>query len=219
MADITLFHGSRQIVEHPVYGRGNPHNDYGLGFYCTESHDLACEWACPDNTDGYVNSYHLDLDDLAICDLESPAYGTLNWLAVLVSHRGFNETTPLMTNMKRLLIDCYSVDLGPFDVVTGYRADDSYFSFARAFLDNRISLKQLERALRLGNLGKQIVLVSQRAFDALSFCGAESVRASVWHARRTQRDRSAREAFRKMAADSDFSEGDVFALDILRSQK
>ena len=38
MADkLTIFHGSGQIIERPTFGLGNPHNDYGLGFYCTES--------------------------------------------------------------------------------------------------------------------------------------------------------------------------------------
>lgn len=34
---ITLFHGSEKVIEHPVFGAGKKHNDFGLGFYCTES--------------------------------------------------------------------------------------------------------------------------------------------------------------------------------------
>lgn len=214
---LELYHGSRHVVDNPLHGFGNPRNDYGLGFYCTRSHDLACEWACPDNVDGYANRYRLDSDGLAICDLESEPFGTLSWLAVLVRNRGFNETTPLMTKMKQALLGHYDVDLGAFDIVTGYRADDSYFSFARAFLDNRISLRQLEGAMRLGGLGQQVVLKSEKAFEALTFCEAESVRAETWHARRVRRDRAAREAFKAMTASYGFSEDDVFALDILRS--
>lgn len=218
MTAIEIYHGSRQVVERPLFGIGNPRNDYGIGFYCTESHDLACEWACPDNADGYANRYRLEINGLAVCDLESTEYGTLNWLAVLVRNRRFNETTPLMTDMKQALLERYDVDLTPYDIVVGYRADDSYFSFARAFLDNRISLKQLEQALELGDLGRQVVLKSEAAFDALTFCGAESVRAGEWRARRLARDRSVREAFRAMTSDYLFSEDDVFALDILRGQ-
>ena len=40
----TLYHGSKDIIEHPRYGAGKPYNDYGRGFYCTESLDLAKEW-------------------------------------------------------------------------------------------------------------------------------------------------------------------------------
>ncbi|MBR2627880.1 MAG: DUF3990 domain-containing protein, partial [Peptococcaceae bacterium] len=38
----------------------------------------------------------------------------------------------------------------------GYRADDSYFSFANAFLNNTLSLRQLEKAMMLGKHGEQV---------------------------------------------------------------
>ena len=41
---ITIYHGSEQIVEVPTFGKGKKNNDFGLGFYCTESDDLAKEW-------------------------------------------------------------------------------------------------------------------------------------------------------------------------------
>lgn len=42
---LTIYHGSKQIVEVPTLGLGRKNNDFGLGFYCTESNDLAKEWA------------------------------------------------------------------------------------------------------------------------------------------------------------------------------
>ena len=39
-----LYHGSSDIIEKPVYGYGKPYNDYGLGFYCTDSLEMAKEW-------------------------------------------------------------------------------------------------------------------------------------------------------------------------------
>lgn len=33
MGNLTIYHGSSQIIEKPVYGYGNTDNDYGLGFY------------------------------------------------------------------------------------------------------------------------------------------------------------------------------------------
>lgn len=41
---ITLYHGSEQIIESPTFGLGKQNNDFGLGFYCTESEELAKEW-------------------------------------------------------------------------------------------------------------------------------------------------------------------------------
>ncbi|MCF0142741.1 MAG: DUF3990 domain-containing protein, partial [Parasporobacterium sp.] len=45
--NLTIYHGSQQIVEVPRFGMGKPYNDYGQGFYCTENIELAKEWACP----------------------------------------------------------------------------------------------------------------------------------------------------------------------------
>ena len=50
--DLIIYHGSQQIVEIPEFGIGKNYNDYGQGFYCTESIELAKEWACPIKNDG-----------------------------------------------------------------------------------------------------------------------------------------------------------------------
>lgn len=34
---ITLFHGSEKVIEAPSFGEGKRNNDFGLGFYCTET--------------------------------------------------------------------------------------------------------------------------------------------------------------------------------------
>ncbi|MBQ6625824.1 MAG: DUF3990 domain-containing protein [Ruminococcus sp.] len=65
MNKLTIYHGSSKIIERPLFGAGNPNNDYGLGFYCTETLDLAKEWACSAETDGYANKYSLNTDGLS----------------------------------------------------------------------------------------------------------------------------------------------------------
>lgn len=59
----------------------------------------------------------------------------------------------------------FLLDLTPYDAVVEYRADDSYFSFTRAFVNNEISLTQLAYAMRLGKLGEQFVLKNPAAFE------------------------------------------------------
>ena len=54
---ITLYHGSEQIIESPTFGLGKQNNDFGLGFYCTESEELAKEWAVSSLRNGFVNRY------------------------------------------------------------------------------------------------------------------------------------------------------------------
>ena len=42
---LRLYHGSPIRVKCPLFGVGNPYNDYGLGFYCTESFE-GKGWVC-----------------------------------------------------------------------------------------------------------------------------------------------------------------------------
>lgn len=49
-----IYHGSSKIIEKPLYGYGKPYNDYGLGFYCTESLEMAKEWGVSKDQNGYT---------------------------------------------------------------------------------------------------------------------------------------------------------------------
>jgi len=71
---ITLYHGSEQLVEEPTFGKGKKNNDFGLGFYCTKSEDLAKEWAVSSLRNGFANRYTLDTEYLNILNLNSPDY-------------------------------------------------------------------------------------------------------------------------------------------------
>ena len=66
MSKLTVYHGSSKIIKTPIFGVGNKNNDYGLGFYCTESEELAKEWACTFELDGYANKYTLDMKNLTV---------------------------------------------------------------------------------------------------------------------------------------------------------
>lgn len=88
---IKLYHGSENIIDKPLYGKGKSTNDYGKGFYCTENIELAKEWACSNGNDGYANCYELDMHGLNILWLNKPPYTILNWLAVLAAHRTYWE--------------------------------------------------------------------------------------------------------------------------------
>ena len=149
---ITLYHGSEQIVASPTFGLGKRSNDFGLGFYCTESEELAKEWAVSSLRSGFANRYSLDTEYLNILNLNSPDYTILNWIAVLVEHRLFSIRNPAAQRAKRYLIDNFDVNVNAYDLIVGYRADDSYFDFAASFLNNGISVQQLAKAMRLGKL-------------------------------------------------------------------
>ncbi len=197
MFKITLYHGSPGIVEKPEYGMGKPYNDYGQGFYCTEELDLAREWACGESNDGFVNQYEINPAELKILNLSSGNYTILHWLSLLVNYRRFRISTPIMKRAVEWLTDNYMPELDNYDAVIGYRADDSYFSFARAFLNNELSLRQLSYAMKLGGLGEQFVLKSEKAFSIISFISYEAVSKNIYFPLRKQRDDNVRAAFRK----------------------
>lgn len=192
---ITIYHGSKQIIENPTFGEGKKHNDFGLGFYCTESNDLAKEWAVSSLQDGFSNRYSLDTEYLKILKLNSPEYTILNWMAILVENRLFALNTPVARRAKQYLIDNFGVNVNAFDLIIGYRADDSYFDYADAFLNNGITVEQLSHAMQLGKLGEQIVLKSKFAFSKIKFEGFEIAEKDMYYVLRKSRDDEANQMY------------------------
>lgn len=210
---ITLYHGSEQLIEEPTFGKGKLNNDFGLGFYCTESEDLAKEWAVSSLRNGFANRYTLGTEYLNVLSLNSPDFTILNWIAVLVEHRLFSIKTPVARRAKRYLVENFSVNVNAFDVITGYRADDSYFDYAESFLNNGITVEQLARAMRLGKLGEQIVLKSRFAFSKLHYEGFEVADRETYFCLRKARNDEANRIYMEMLEEE--SDG-LYIQDIMR---
>lgn len=191
----TLFHGSEKIIDRPVYGGSKDHNDYGNGFYCTENADLAREWSVDEDRDGFMNCYALDETGLCVLHLNGGDYTILHWLAVLLENRKFQLTSRLAREARRYIVSQFPVPYKEADILIGYRADDSYFSFAADFLNGTISLSQLEEAMYLGRLGEQIVLKSKKSYRQIRFLGYEPVDRVTWYPRREKRDLEARRKY------------------------
>ena len=170
-----IYHGSDSIVEKPQFGLGNKFNDYGLGFYCCSNKELAKEWASKRKGVGFVNRYKIRDDRLKILDLTKPPYNNvLYWVALLVHNRKLPEALKDKHPVElEYLEKRYLIDISKYDVVIGYRADDSYFQFPESFIKGDITLESLEKIFLSGDLGKQYVLVSQRAFSNLHFLDFE----------------------------------------------
>ena len=160
MSKIALLHGSDHVIERPDFHLGKRNNDYGRGFYCTQELPMAMEWACKQNTDGFVNKYSLEQDSLNVLNLLDGNYNILHWMALLLQNRTFRLSNEIAVDARDYIIDNFSIDLKEYDVVIGYRADDSYFSFAESFVQNELSLRSFNQALKLRKLGEQTVLIS-----------------------------------------------------------
>lgn len=191
----TLYHGSKDRIVKPLFGAGKPNNDYGLGFYCTESEELAKEWAVAKDHDGWANVYSLEDGDLTVLNLNSGQYCILHWLAVLLENRQFETEYGLPSEAKSYLTTRFAVPYKEADVIIGYRADDSYFTFAQDFISGTISYSQLTTAMLLGHLGDQYVLKSCKAFDRIEYVESRPAPRSDWLERKTSRDHAARQEY------------------------
>jgi len=215
---ITLYHGSTKIIEKPEFGKGNPRNDYGSGFYCTENLELAKEWAAGSRLGGFANAYELDASELQMLDLSDPGFGIMDWLALLVNNRIFGITSPLADEAKNYLCTHFLPDIELYDVIKGYRADDSYFTFAMDFLSSTISIRQLQRAMALGELGEQYMIKSRKAFSLLRYISSEPADGEIYYSKRLTRDKDARDRYLRGERNITRRADDIFMLDILRGE-
>lgn len=218
MAKIKLLHGTDHIIEVPDITIGNTKNDYGKGFYCTREDEMAREWACKKNTDGFVNIYDMDLDELNILNLMDADNTILNWIAILLKFRTFDLKSEIAEDAREYMIQNFSLDITKYDIIIGYRADDSYFQYAGSFVSNSFPLRSLNKALKLGKLGEQTVLVSEKAFERIKFVDAYSVDKTIYYPKFIKRDTAARDGYTKSIKKSKSYRDDIFVMDILREE-
>lgn len=211
---MVIYHGSENVITKPAFGAGNHKNDYDRGFYCTEDKELSKEWACKRDSDGFSNCYDLNTDGLKICNLNDD-YNILNWLALLTKYRGYWQRKSIAEEAKNFLQENYLIDISGYDVIVGYRADDSYFSFVQDFIMGTISLQKLSMAMKMGDLNDQIVLKSQKAFEHLAFIGYEKADADKYYNEMVNRDKKARSAYQDLRPSTSILD-EIYILDIMR---
>lgn len=203
MGEIILFHGSpnKEIV--PVYGRGEDRHDYGKGFYLTENIELAKEWAVcrPDETNGWVHKYKLEIDGLKILDFQNE--NILSWLAELMKHRDASNSKRYRMLSKKF-IEKYGIETRDYDVIKGWRANASYFYIAKAFVRDEIDIEILEELLLLGGLGVQYCIKSELAYSKMYEVEEEllSVEFGEFNEKYNKRDVTARRNMKELI-DSD----------------
>lgn len=216
MEKIVVYHGSTEIVEKPSLLQARKNNDYGPGFYCTYDMEMAKEWACKNNSDGFVNKYEIDIDDLKVLNLLDGKHSVLNWIALLLKNRIFPINDEIASLAKQFIIDNYLIDIDGYDIVIGYRADDSYFSYAQSFVHNGLPVRLLANALKLGDLGTQFVLVSKKAFAKIEFVESIRVNKNEYYPKFISRDINARTSYQDKIKKAKSLKDDVFIIDIMR---
>jgi len=203
MGKIILYHGSPNKVVVPQFGFGEGKHDYGKGFYLTENIELAKEWAVcrPDETNGWVHKYELDITDLKVLDFQE--YNVLSWLAELMKHRDASDSRRYKVLSKKFIAE-YGIDTSEYDVIKGWRANASYFYIAKEFVRDNIDIEILEEILSLGGLGIQYCIKSELAYSKLAEVedGLISVDYSEFNEKYNERDIIARKKMRELV-DSD----------------
>jgi len=209
MKEIIIYHGSEKEITVPSKDKGKKYNDFGQGFYCTISKELASQWACKFQEDGIVNEYIIDTENLNVLYLNEQ-YHILNWLAILVDNREITGSVAI-SNAK-YLFDHYGLDYKKYDLIIGYRADDAYFRFVREFLNNTIGLITLDEAMYLGKLGLQVFIQSERAFQATRFINSFIVYQEEYFTKSNIRIEKAVIAYEQLKVEYD--QNDIFMREI-----
>ncbi len=190
---IILYHGTSEKIVNPTFGLGNDRHDYGRGFYLTEDIELAKEWAVckPNNTNGWVHKYELDLKELKILDFQEN--NLLSWLAELMKHREAADSKRYRVLASKF-IDKYGIETTGYDVIKGWRANASFFYIAKEFVRDNIDIDILENLLSLGGLGIQYCIKSELAYSKLQEIENEiySVNYDEFNRKYNQRDSNAR---------------------------
>lgn len=161
---INVYHGSPNQYFKPTFGLGQDKHDYGRGFYVTENLELAKEWATLGQRQGYLHKYSLDLTNLKILDFEQ--LNVYNWLAELLYHRPASNGFAYKKRSE-IFIQKFKIDTSGYDIIKGYRADASYFSIAKRYIRAEIDTDLLDELLRVGELGIQLCIKSEKAYENL----------------------------------------------------
>ena len=179
---MIIYHGSKIIIDKPVYKGSEETNDYGPSFYMTLELSSAKMWACRNDSLGIVSEYYVDdrsFRNLKVLDLtQKNKYSVLNWIAILLHFRVLSESFIKKNAIAIEWLKQFYIDVDEYDVIIGFRADDSYFRFPTSFVSNRLSYDDLKNVFLSGNLGVQYAFMSEKAIKLLKYqraidCDAE----------------------------------------------
>jgi hypothetical protein len=163
---MILYHGTGEPDFAPRFGGGRDYHDYGNGFYTTEDLEASKEWACQgEGNTAFVYVYELDDADLNILNLGEN--NTLEWVSVLMTWRRSKKIRGAALERCNKMIERYSIDVGKYDVIRGFRANDSYFQFTADFVTDTITIETLMKSIVAGNLGYQVCVKSKKAYEKL----------------------------------------------------
>ncbi len=159
---MKVYHGSLEVVEHPMILDPNRKLDYGEGFYTTTSEQQAKEWVErrmleKHVTYGYVNVYKFDADKLSEFKnliFEEPSK---EWAEFVMANRTQKDFTH------------------DYDIVYGPVANDKVYLQFGLYESGAISIDTLIRELKTYKLVDQYLFHTKKALTALHFIEATKI--------------------------------------------
>lgn len=156
---MKIYHGSLEIVEHPMILPPNRTLDYGKGFYTTTSEKQAKDWVErrmveKHNPNGYVNIYEFDNEKPS--EFKSLVFSepTEEWAEFVMA----NRTNKNFTHN--------------YDIVYGPVANDRVYLQFGLYEAGAISIDTLIRELKTYKLVDQYLFHTEKALTALKFVEA-----------------------------------------------
>ena len=153
---MKIFHGSLEIVEHPMIILPNRKLDYGEGFYTTTSEKQAKEWVERRMFEqhanvGYISVY--EFDELAMPELKTLIFSEpcKEWAEFVMANRtkrGFTHD---------------------YDIVYGPVANDRVYLQFGLYESGAISVETLMRELKTYKLVDQYLFHTEKALESLKF--------------------------------------------------
>lgn len=161
---MKIYHGSLEVVEHPIILKPNRKLDYGDGFYTTTSKKQAKEWVErrtleKHSTCGHINVY--EFDDKMLPELNCLIFPEPNeeWAEFVMANRTkYNFTHD-------------------YDIVYGPVANDRVYLQFGLYEAGAISVDTLIRELKTYKLIDQYLFHTDKALTALRF--VESIKIEL----------------------------------------
>lgn len=159
---MKVYHGSLEVVEHPMILKSNRRLDYGEGFYTTTSEKQSKEWVErrmfeKQSSYGYINVY--EFDDKKIREFKSLIFSGPDeeWAEFVMSNR----------TKKGFIHD--------YDIVYGPVANDRVYLQFGLYESGAISIDTLISELKTYKLVNQYLFHTQKSLTALHFIEATKI--------------------------------------------
>lgn len=145
--EISLYHGSKEIVEAPEIRVQKYNKDFYFGFYCTMFPEQAKRWATRYNGKGYLNEYlYIPNDTLKVKKFPEMSEEWLDFIAA-----------------------CRMGKAHDYDIVEGPMADDTIFNYVQNFIDGKISRVAFWDLAKFKRPTHQISFHTAKALTTLHF--------------------------------------------------